>query len=249
MITNALYSGQIVHHRLLPHEHRFYYPLEMVCLDLEHLESLCKPYWFCAYQRFHWLSLKRRHHLSSSTLSWYQSVKQCAKPVIQQQPTGRIYLLTQLAYCGWVFNPLSVYFIFNADHTRIMALVLEITHTPGGHRHHYVLPPLTQSFAHTYTTQLIQPLPTSSILNIGDAHHVTLKVLDEKLTLSLQDRQRDQMHSLVYLTLQSLPLPQLNLVKLLWRYPRNTLIHLPRLYWQLIHSRRSQPHDSSTQGM
>jgi DUF1365 family protein len=41
---------------------------------------------------------------------------------------------------GYVFNPVSFYYCFDAEGERLRAVVAEITNTPWGERHAYVLP-------------------------------------------------------------------------------------------------------------
>jgi DUF1365 family protein len=48
-----------------------------------------------------------------------------------QRPSGPIRLLTHLRYFGYVFNPVSFYYCFNADDTRLETIVAEVTNTPG----------------------------------------------------------------------------------------------------------------------
>ena len=47
---------------------------------------------------------------------------------------------THVRYAGYVFNPVSFYYCFGADGTRLECLVAEITNTPWGERHVYALP-------------------------------------------------------------------------------------------------------------
>ncbi len=52
---------------------------------------------------------------------------------------GPIRLLTHLRSLGHCFNPVSFYYCFAADGERLEALVAEVTNTPWGERHAYVL--------------------------------------------------------------------------------------------------------------
>src|SRR6185295_3511336 len=47
--------------------------------------------------------------------------------------------LTHLRYFGYCFNPVSFYYCFDAADTRVEAIVAEVTNTPWGERHCYVL--------------------------------------------------------------------------------------------------------------
>jgi hypothetical protein len=58
-----------------------------------------------------------------------------------RRPDGPIRLLTNLRYFGHAFNPVSFYFCFAAAEHRVQAIVAEVTNTPWGERHAYVLTP------------------------------------------------------------------------------------------------------------
>ncbi len=54
------------------------------------------------------------------------------------RPEGPVRVLTQLRTCGHCFNPVSFYYCFGVDE-RLEAIVAEVTNTPWGERHAYVL--------------------------------------------------------------------------------------------------------------
>ena len=55
------------------------------------------------------------------------------------RPEGPIRLLTQLRSFGHCFNPVSFYYCFEPGVERLQALVAEVTNTPWGERHAYVI--------------------------------------------------------------------------------------------------------------
>ena len=55
------------------------------------------------------------------------------------RPQGPIRLLTQLRSFGHCFNPVSFYYCFDAGGERVQAVVAEVTNTPWGERHAYVI--------------------------------------------------------------------------------------------------------------
>ena len=57
------------------------------------------------------------------------------------RPEGPIRLLTNLRYFGHCFNPVSLYYCFDAPGIRVETIVAEVTNTPWGERHAYVLTP------------------------------------------------------------------------------------------------------------
>ncbi len=61
------------------------------------------------------------------------------------RPAGPIRLLTHPRYAGYVFNPLSLFYCFDAAGERIDTVVADVTNTPWGERHQYVLPAVTST--------------------------------------------------------------------------------------------------------
>jgi DUF1365 family protein len=58
-----------------------------------------------------------------------------------RRPDGPITLLTNLRTLGRCFNPVSFYYCFDPTGSDVEAVVAEVTNTPWGERHAYVLDP------------------------------------------------------------------------------------------------------------
>ena len=67
------------------------------------------------------------------------AVRDLVQARLGRRPTGRVHLLAQLRTFGWLFNPLAVYYCWTPDGRALDAIVLEVTNTPWGERHWYVL--------------------------------------------------------------------------------------------------------------
>ena len=55
------------------------------------------------------------------------------------RPAGPVRMLANLRYLGHSFNPVSFYFCFDERGDRVDAVLAEVTNTPWGERHAYVL--------------------------------------------------------------------------------------------------------------
>ena len=55
------------------------------------------------------------------------------------RPRGPVRMLTQLRSFGRCFNPVSFYYCMSADGARLEAILTEVTNTPWGERHGYVI--------------------------------------------------------------------------------------------------------------
>ncbi|TFJ81111.1 hypothetical protein NSK_007753 [Nannochloropsis salina CCMP1776] len=58
-----------------------------------------------------------------------------------RRPEGRITLLTHLRYMGYVFNPVSFYYVWDKEGKGVETVVAEVSNTPWNEMHCYVLDP------------------------------------------------------------------------------------------------------------
>ncbi len=130
-MNSCLYLGTLAHQRLTPAENAFRYNLFMVYLDLDELEHVFDGRWLWSVERFNWATFLRRDHLRRPG-----PLQQAVRDTVQEQlgfrPKGAIRILTHLRYCGYCFNPLSVYYCYAQDNTTLEAIIAEVHNTPWG---------------------------------------------------------------------------------------------------------------------
>ncbi len=82
---------------------------------------------------------RRADHYGDPRLPLDACIRTLVEQATGRRPAGPIRLLTQLRYGGYYFNPISIYYCFAPDDNRLEALVAEVTNTPWGERHCYVM--------------------------------------------------------------------------------------------------------------
>ena len=112
----------------------------MMYLDLDELPTLFRDRWFWSFERSNVATFRRRDHFGDPAVSLDETVRALVETRTGRRPTGPIRLLTHLCYFGYCFNPLSVFFCFGPDGQSLDAVVAEVSNTPWGERHCYVLP-------------------------------------------------------------------------------------------------------------
>lgn len=138
-MNSAIYEGRVRHRRFSPVPHAFSYRLFMMYLDLDELPTLFENRWFWSVDRTNLASFKRRDHVGDLIIPLDESIRRLVEARTGNRPTGPIRLLTHLRYFGYVFNPVSFYFCYDRSNGRVNTIVAEITNTPWGERHCYVL--------------------------------------------------------------------------------------------------------------
>jgi uncharacterized protein len=124
--VSALYEGWVGHRRLEPIEHRFRYRVVMAYLDLDAVPERIGPAWLWSARHPALVRFRRDDYLDAGA----------ARALAGSD--GPVRVLTNLRCFGHVFNPVSLYYCFDRDGT-LRTVVAEVTNTPWGERHRYVL--------------------------------------------------------------------------------------------------------------
>ncbi|KPF78743.1 hypothetical protein IP78_10415 [Brevundimonas sp. AAP58] len=129
---DALYVGEVVHHRTANFEHRLRYRLYMVLLDIDADEASRPRLLRSGLMRF-----RARDHGDRSTTPLRAQIETHLSAAGIDLRGGPIRLLTMPRILGYGFNPISVYFCHRSDGT-LAALVYEVTNT-FHERHSYLV--------------------------------------------------------------------------------------------------------------
>jgi DUF1365 family protein len=134
--SSCIYEGVIRHRRLEPRR-EFRHRLALAYVDLEELPRLLDGR--LASLRPGLVRFRRRDYLGDPAVPLDASVRALVSERTGECPAGPIRLLTHLRSFGHCFNPVSFYYCFDAAGERLEAMVAEVTNTPWGERHAYVL--------------------------------------------------------------------------------------------------------------
>lgn len=137
--SSAIYAGVARHLRREPRRHAFTKGLFLLYLDLDELEAVLGSLPLCTLEGPGLVSFRRADYLGPPDLPLREAVLGRIEAATGLRPAGPLRMLTHLRFAGYVFNPVTFYYAFGADGTELEALVAEITNTPWGERHAYVL--------------------------------------------------------------------------------------------------------------
>lgn len=147
-MNSCLYIGKIRHRRFTPRRHDFTYRLFMLYLDLAELDTVFQGRWlWSAGRRWALARFCREDHVGDPARPLADCVRELVERETGQRPQGPIRLLTHLRYLGLCFNPISIYYCFDKTGEKLENVVAEVTNTPWGERHCYVLTQRRQRFS------------------------------------------------------------------------------------------------------
>ena len=131
MIQSALYDGTIRHRRFAVRRHELRHRIAMAYLDLDELPGLLGGR--LVRRRPGLVRFRRADYLGDPRVPLADAVRE-----LVGGPVPKIRLLTNLRTLGHCFNPVSFYYCFD-DAENLDKVVAEVTNTPWGERHAYVL--------------------------------------------------------------------------------------------------------------
>ena len=137
---SAIYEGWIRHRRYATRRNDFRYRMFQLYLDLSELDTLFRDRWLWSVDRPNIAQIRRADYFGDAALSIDEAVRQRVHIELGRRPDGPIRLLTHGRYFGVTMNPVSFYYGYQKDGVTLDWILAEITNTPWGERHAYLLP-------------------------------------------------------------------------------------------------------------
>lgn len=138
-MTPSIYEGKVLHERRGEHHRRFTNRIAMPIVDLEEVESLesLAPLWRAEQRAV--MSFRRRDFMGDPARPLVSVVRDVVAERVGFRPEGPVLLLAHHRTWGWCFNPLALYYCYALDGETLQAVVADVTNTPWGEAHAYVL--------------------------------------------------------------------------------------------------------------
>ncbi len=136
MTNSCIYNGNVIHKRFKPKEHFFKYKVFSLFIDLSELNELDDKLKFFSLNKFNLISFYEKDHGErdgSSLLNWVKL--NLSKNNISTENI-KIKLLCYPRILGYVFNPLSIFFIYDKDEN-LISILYEVKNT-FGEQHTYI---------------------------------------------------------------------------------------------------------------
>ncbi|MCA1952152.1 MAG: DUF1365 domain-containing protein [Hyphomicrobiales bacterium] len=132
------YTGAVMHQRMRPAPHRFRYSVFSLLVDLDRLDAAGRLARLFSVGRFNLIGFSPRDHGAPGETDPAAAARRLLADAGLATPVARVLLLCHPRVLGFVFNPLAVYFAYDAAE-RLIGIVYEVRNTFGG-RHSYVAP-------------------------------------------------------------------------------------------------------------
>ncbi|HSH92813.1 MAG TPA: DUF1365 domain-containing protein [Roseimicrobium sp.] len=229
---SCLYECHVMHHRLQPKEHHFDYRIFLFYLDLDELPSVSKATWGFGLDRFSLYSFHDSDHLPGSAGRLKQRVLHYVWSQGVEANIDRVMLLTLPRVLGYIFNPVSFYFCFDAQQ-RPVCSVAEVGNTFGEMKL-FPLGPGTLDDTGRFRSVVPKNFYVSPFSELDLAFDFKLAVPGERLDVHIDDRKGGDVVLLSALTGHREPLTSSKLAWFSLKYPLLTLKVITLIHWHAL---------------
>ena len=235
-MNSAIYEGRVRHRRHTPRGHTFEYGLYMLYLDLAELPTVFAGRWLWSTRRFALARFRRSDHLGDAGLPLDESVRRLVAERTGRRPTGPVRLLTQLSHFGYCFNPVSFYYCFDTADRNVETVVAEVTNTPWGETHAYVVDLAGERNAggRSPRHRPSKTLHVSPFMPMDVEYGWNMSEPGQRLTVHMENSRNGEKLFDATLTLERSPITTGNLARVLVRYPLITVKVIAAIYWQAL---------------
>jgi DUF1365 family protein len=223
--ASAIYEGTIRHRRFAVRSNEFRHRLALLYVDLGELDGLLGGR--LVARRHGLVRFRRRDYLGDPAVPLSDAVRGLIEHRTGQAPTGPIRLLTQLRTLGHCFNPVSFYYCFTPEE-RLEAVVAEVTNTPWGERHAYVLE--RSGAGRVLSAGHEKQLHVSPFMGMEQSYRWHVAAPGETLSVHIESREAERRAFDATLSLRRAPLTRRTLAGVTARYPAATLRVLGLIY-------------------
>ena len=232
--TSAVYEGWVRHRRHDPVEHEFRYPLFMLLLDLDELPGVLDPFWGWSARRPALARFRRADFLGAADRPLSECVREAVAERSGAVPQGPIRLLANLRYLGHSFNPVSFYYCFDQADRRVEHVLAEVTNTPWGERHAYILG-RSEGSEGVIRGKINKSFHVSPLMDMDHTYDWRTTEPGPGLTVHIDSCSKDGSKDFdATLSLERRELEPRTMRRVLARYPAQTALVVARIYWQAL---------------
>ncbi len=231
-MISAIYSGWVTHRRLEPVGHAFRYRVFMPLVDLDELPELLNstPGW--SSRPWSPARLKREDFIGDPHLPIKQAVLDAAEEQTGSRPAGRVLMLANFRYFGFLINPISCYYCLDTSQ-QVQCIVAEVTNTPWGERQLYVIQGAPDPRG-WLDARFDKAMHVSPFMPMAMHYHWRSNAPGDQLKLFLANYRQEQRVFEASLQLQRRGSSPATFTRYLALYPFMTLRIAASIYWQAL---------------
>jgi uncharacterized protein len=225
----SLYVGRTTHVRMKPRPHRFAYGVFQLLIDVERIDEAVHATRLLRHGRFGLFSFAERDHGDRDGTPLRGWVERRLAEAGVSASVAHVSLLCFPRVLGFVFNPLSIFFVEDAA-GRLEAVIYEVNNT-FGQTHAYVVPALGRPVERQ---EADKRLYVSPFYRVEGAYRFQITPPGERFDLVITKLVDDAPDFTASLSARQQSLTDTALAKLFMSMPLMTLGVVAALHWQAL---------------
>ncbi len=177
-MSHRFYEGEIYHKRFSPKIHEFTYPFFLLDIDVERLDELKNRLF--SFDRFNLFSFSPKDHFGTSH-DFHTNISDVLN-TFDLQSTKNMRFITLPKIFNYVFNPISILLLFDANNHPADMLV-EVHNYNGGRIVYPVK--LKASSGNNYKGSVLKDMYVSPFLKRDGLYKFVVSLVDEKLSIHI----------------------------------------------------------------
>jgi len=233
----GLYQGIVNHRRTRPCLHSFNYRMTQTWIDLQQLDLLDRISVFWSTRGPNIVRFKPENYFPSQASDQSDLYQRVCKQIHQQTNkdfNGKAYLLANLSYWGYCYNPIVFVCCYENDELRY--LVAEVHNTPWNERFVYVhdIESTTGSIDEKgyYHAHFKKSFHVSPFMPMNLQYHWTYKIDDSRFFIDMNVLEKEQSIFNATLNLKGSPLQRHQANGIPFRFPFTCVKVMSAIYWQ-----------------
>lgn len=232
-ISSGLYTGKVMHKRLRPQRHHFTYRVFSLLLNIDELQQFDNSMRLFGYNRRALVSFHDKDHGDGTKGGLRRWVEEQLSRAGLQEAGMSIHVLCYPRIYGYVFNPLTVYFCYNAD-GQLRAVLYEVSNT-FAERHTYIIAVTDEELKSQGIHQrCAKDFYVSPFLPMDCHYNFYIEPPKDELLVRINEEDTEGMVLIASFAGKRSPLTDRTLGLALLRHPLMTLKVSVGIYWEAL---------------
>ncbi|RHX89219.1 DUF1365 domain-containing protein [Leptospira stimsonii] len=230
-MNSCIFQAKVMHDRRSPRKNRFRYGIFTFALDLDELNTLNQTFRFFGVDRRSFFRFSTKDHLDFGKTSVKENILEYLKQNGVTEKIKRAILITNVRVLGYVFNPVSFYYLFDEKEEPLCA-VAEVGNTFGEQKPFFLGKDSWKDGAFRLRTGKF--FYVSPFVGLKSEFEFTLRPSFEGLNIRIDALEDGQPVMVTTYTGRRLELSDWNLVRMFFRYPLVTVKVIVLIHWQAL---------------
>lgn len=228
---NLVYKSHVIHDRRIPKKYKFGFNFFWYYMDLDRLDELDSSSKLISYNRFNLFSLYDKDHFQKNGKTIKEKLIDYLRSNGVTKKVKSTYILTNLRFLGYVFNPVCYYYITTEDEQKYC--VIEICNTYLERKAYFIDSKFFDG--EKFSIEVAKEFYISPFSPLDNTMKFVVTWPSENVKIDILDYQKDRKLEIsTHLKAKSLVFSDLNLLKAAFLKPFATFQVIWAIHWHAL---------------